>query len=209
MLNTNRLLLFLITISLWEIAVRPLLFTIEPADAQSVTRQNPKDPAGQSPKDNEELKRLGDEDQADRSPAEGKSIDWKIVSPRDKARLKRVKELYAQNLLRTANDYDSAAIILQHSDVAEDFLLAHEFWVVAIIKGKNDPETRSLVAASEDRFLMNIGRPQRFGTQLRSVDNGPIQLYPVGPGVTDELRRLMGVHTLAEIKAHEAEMNRK
>jgi hypothetical protein len=196
-----KLLVLLITVSLWEMAVRPLLFTLEGASAQTAATQNPKD--------NDELRRLGVEDQADRSPAEVKSIDWAIVGPRDKARLKRVKELYTQNLLQTANDYDSAAIILQHGDVAEDFLLAHEFWVVTIIKGKNDPETRSMVVASEDRFLMNIGRPQRFGTQFRSVDNGPVQLYPVGPGVTDELRRLMGVHTLTEIKAHEAEMNRK
>jgi hypothetical protein len=33
------------------------------------------------------------------------------------------------------------------------------------------------------------------------VDGGPIQLYPVGFDVTDELRHQMGVHHLAEIKA--------
>lgn len=46
-------------------------------------------------KDNPELTRLMDEDQADRTPDDAKSIDWKIVGPRDAARLKRVKELYA------------------------------------------------------------------------------------------------------------------
>jgi hypothetical protein len=109
----------------------------------------------------------------------------------------------------TANDYDCAATVLQHGQVPEDFLLAHEFWVVAISKGKNDKDTLSLAAASEDRFLMNIGRPQRFATQLRSEGGGPIELYPVGPGVTDELRRLMIGHSLAEIKARVAEMNKK
>jgi hypothetical protein len=163
----------------------------------------------QSPKDNPELKGLCVQDQSDRTPPEGKSIDWALVGPRDKARLTRVKELYMQNLLKTANDYDCAATVLQHGQVPEDFLLAHEFWVVAVSMGKNDRETLSMVAASEDRFLMNIGRPQRFGTQLRSVDNGPIVLYPVDGGVTDELRRLMGGHSLAEIKARAAEMNKK
>ena len=120
-----------------------------------------------------------------------------------------MKELYTQNLLRTANDYDCAATVLMHGEAPEDFLLAHEFWVVALSKGKNDRGTLSLIAASEDRYLMKIGRPQRFGTQLHSEDGGPIKLYPLDGGVTDELRRLMIGHSLAEIKAREAEMNKK
>ena len=65
------------------------------------------------------------------------------------------------------------------------------------------------MAASEDRYLMNIGRPQRFGTQVRSVDNGPIELYPVDPSVSDGLRRAMIGHSLAEVKARVVEMNKK
>ncbi|HKO61752.1 MAG TPA: hypothetical protein VJV03_11375 [Pyrinomonadaceae bacterium] len=123
----------------------------------------------QTPTDNAELLRMHNEDQADRSPADGKAIDWSTVAPRDKARLARTKELYHENQLTTANDYYHAALILQHGTVPEDFLLAHEFCVVAISKGKNDKHTRWLAAASEDRFLMNIGRPQRFGTQYLSA----------------------------------------
>jgi hypothetical protein len=186
--------------ALCSIALRPL-FIVNPVEAQPLSMQ--------ALKDNEELKHLCAEDQSDRTPPQGKPIDWAIVSPRDKARLKRVKELYTQNLLQTANDYDCAAIVLQHGDIPEDFLLAHEFWVVAISKGKNDKDTLSLAAASEDRFLMNIGRAQRFGTQLHSEGNGPIQLYPVDPGVTDGLRRVMIGHTLAEIKARVAELNKR
>lgn len=78
--------------------------------------------------------------------------------------------------------------------------------VVAMALGKNDRETRWLAAGAEDRFLMNIGRPQRFGTQFRSGNNGPLRLYTVGEGLTDAVRGVMGVHTLAEAKAHEAEL---
>ena len=162
--------------------------------------------ANQSLKDNEEVKRLHDEDQSDRTPTD---IDWAIVSPRDKARLSRVKELYLQNRLQTASDYYHSAMILQHGDAPEDFLLAHEFCVLAIIKGRNDKEAKWLAASSEDRFLMNIGRPQRFGTQFHSEGNGPFLLYAVDSGVTDETRREMGVHSLAEARAHEVELNKK
>jgi hypothetical protein len=120
-----------------------------------------------------------------------------------------VKELLAADGLHTANDYYRAALILQHGEAPEDFLLAHEFCVVAMAMGKNDVESASLAAGAEDRFLMNIGRPRRFGTQFRSEGGGPMRLYTVGDGVTDELRRLMGVPPLTEARAHEAELNKK
>ncbi len=161
------------------------------------------------PQDNQELRRLHDEDQADRSPRDSNPIDWAVVWPRDRARLSRVKTLFSEDGLRTANDYYHAAMILQHGDAPEDFLLAHEFCVVAITKGKNDKDTRWLAASSEDRFLMNIGRPQRFATQFRSEGAGPLKLYPVDTTVSDSLRRLMDAHSLAEAQAHEAELNKK
>ena len=150
-----------------------------------------------------------DEDQADRTPDDAKSIDWKILGPRDAARLKRAKELYAQNKLQTGADYYHAAMILQHGDVAEDFLLAHELCVVAISKG--DTRAKWLAAASEDRFLMNIDRPQRFATQFRcdGPPNCEYHLYKLDSGVTDELRKGLDVPSLAEAKAREARMNNK
>ena len=164
----------------------------------------------QTPVDNAELMRLHNEDQSDRTPADGKAIDWSKVGPRDQARLDRTKELFKENQLNTANDYYHAALILQHGRVPEDFLLAHEFCVVAISKGRNDKETRWLAAASEDRFLMNIGRPQRFGTQYQAYPaNAPYKLYKVDEGVTDELRRQMNTPTLAQAQQREVELNKK
>ena len=190
-------LLVVVILSLVGVSIYPLLIF------HAVRAQTS---ANQSLKDNEELKRLHDEDQSDRAPTD---VDWAIVSPRDKARQSRVKELYLQNRLQTASDYYHSAMILQHGDAPEDFLLAHEFCVLAISKGKNDKEARWLAASSEDRFLMNIGRPQRFGTQFHSEGNGPFRLYTVDSGVTDETRREMGVHSLADAKAHEVELNKK
>jgi hypothetical protein len=125
--------------------------------------------------------------------------------PRDRRREARVKELYEAASLRTGKDFYRAAMVLQHATRPEDFLLAHEFCAVALTKG--DKDARWLAAATEDRYLMNIGRPQRFGTQYRSA--GPdqsIKLYEVGPGVTDALRRELGVPALAEARRREAMM---
>lgn len=194
--RTIKVLLILNLLLLTAILVRPSTFLlVAGAQSPSPTR------------DNAELARLMDEDQADRMPPAGKSIDWKVVSPRDALRLKRVKELYTKNQLQTGGDYYHAAMILQHGDVVEDYLLSHELCVAAI--GQGDTRAKWLAAASEDRFLITIGRPQRFGTQYKADGtNQRYRLYNVEPGVTDDLRRIMMVPSLADAKAREAEMNK-
>jgi hypothetical protein len=85
-------------------------------------------------------------------------------------------------------------------------LLAHEFCVVALAKGERS--ARWLAAATEDRYLMNLKLPQRFGTQyFSSGPNQPTRLHEVAPGVSDSLRRELEVPTLADARRREAEMN--
>ncbi len=165
----------------------------------------PSGPEDSAPRDLDELARLYEEDQGDRQPPGGRPIDWSVVGPRDRRREARVKELYEAGSLRTGKDFYRAAMVLQHATRPEDYLLAHEFCVVALAQG--DREARWLAAATEDRFLMNIGRPQRFGTQYRStVADQPVRLHEVAPGVTDALRRELGVPSLAEARRREALM---
>jgi hypothetical protein len=116
---------------------------IHPASA--VSSQTPS--ASPARGDNEEVRRLREEDQGDRAPA---VIDWSIVTPRDRARLKRVRELFAADGLHTANDYLRSALILQHGEGPDDFLLAHDFCVAAMVLGRNDVESASLAAGAED-----------------------------------------------------------
>jgi hypothetical protein len=157
--------------------------------------------------DNQELCRLYEEDQADRMPKDGKAIDPTVLIPRDREREGRIKDLYEAGKIRTGKDYHRAAMVLQHAVSPDDFLLAHEFCVVALAKGERD--ARWLAAATEDRFLMKIGRPQRFGTQYSSSRlSEPVKLYEVGAGVTDSLRMELGVPSLDEARRREAEMNR-
>jgi len=151
------------------------------------------------PTDNAELARISQEDQDDRKPGLH-GIDWAKVKPRDDARLARTRELYASGALRTGADWFHAALILQHSSEADDYLLAHEMSVAAVAQGHK--EARWLAAASEDRFLMKIGRKQRFGTQYEPADEpGRYRLAPTEPQVTDELRTVLGTASLAEAKA--------
>src|SRR5207247_9723638 len=104
------------------------------------------------------------------------------------ARLGRTRELYASGSPRTASDCFHAALILQHSSEADDYLLAHEMSVAAVAQGQKD--ARWLAAASEDRFLMKIGRMQRFGTQYEPADEpGRYRLAPTEHQRTDRLGR--------------------
>ena len=162
----------------------------------------------QTPSDNPELARMYAEDQSDRRDAE--KIGWEKISERDTARLTRTKAIYRGDGLTTGGDYFHAAMILQHSHQPEDYLLAHELCVVAI--GRGAERAKWLAAATEDRFLMTIDRPQRFGTQYRPDppgSNGPIRLYKVDDGVTDGLRREFKAPSLADARAKEATFNKK
>jgi hypothetical protein len=111
-----------------------------------------------------DLKKLFEEDQAERMPGPGKNIDWEAVSQRDEAREARVKELLRSGALHSGADFYHAAMILQHAVDADDYLLAHDLCVIAIAKGEE--RAKWLAAASLDRFLLAIGRQQRFGTQF-------------------------------------------
>lgn len=156
--------------------------------------------------DNAELKRMYEDDQAARKPAyDGKPIDVLAMSQGDDLRERRVKEMYFCNELKTGADYYHAAMILQHGLEPDDFLLCHDFSVIAI--GKGELRAKWLAAASMDRFLNAIGRPQRFGTQFGMARPGfPVKLRPVDPNITDQLRNEFGVRPLAEQMAREAKM---
>jgi hypothetical protein len=168
-------------------------------------------------KDNDELGRLYAEDQNDRRPPEGEKINWSVVAGRDFDRRKRVMESYAAGALKTAKDYYHAGMILQHGNQPEDYLLCHEFCVTAVFIAAGDHEAtwiakaKWLAAASEDRFLLSIGRGQRFGTQFTQVTakgKSAWKLDKITAGVTDELRAAWNVPSLAEAKTREAELNK-
>ena len=80
--------------------------------------------------------------------------------------------------------------------------------VAAVVRGEEN--AKWLVAATEDRFLMKIGRKQRFGTQYEPGDEpGKHRIADTDPQVTDELRAVLNAPSLAEAKAAASQFDEK
>jgi hypothetical protein len=152
-----------------------------------------------------ELHRLFDEDQTDRQGAL-EHIDWSKVMERDEQRRRRVTEIMQAGAATTALDYFQAATIMQHGSAAPDFDAAHQWAVHAVELDPSHNAAKWLAAASQDRYLMQLGKPQRYGTQLRKVD-GRWSLYRVDTRITDEERARWNVPPLAVAKKRAEEMN--
>jgi hypothetical protein len=82
----------------------------------------------------------------------------------------RIRELLARGELQQAQDFHDAAFLFQHGETADDYLFAHVLATDAVIRGDNT--SKWITAATLDRYLQLIGKPQIFGTQ-----------YPLDPSV--------------------------
>lgn len=144
---------------------------------------------------NAEMQRLFAEDQADRKAAP--NIDWKVVAPRDEARRAATRRLLAEGALRTAEDYRAAAFIFQHGSAPGDYLLAHTLAMVAVAKG--DAKALWIASATLDRYLINTGHQQIYGTQYSKPSaTAAWTMEPYDRElIADALRRELGVPDLA------------
>jgi transposase len=70
--------------------------------------------------------------------------------------------------LQAPEDYFHAAMVFQHGETLDDFWRAHELAKRGAELGH--PNCRWLTAAAYDRWLMNQGKPQKYGTQYTSRD---------------------------------------
>lgn len=156
--------------------------------------------------DNLELSRLYQEDQDDRK-ADPSKIDWATAGLRDEQRRGRVRKILADGGARTSADFFHAAMVFQHGSAVEDFRTANRLALQAVELDPKNKLARWLAAASKDRELMNLGKPQLYGTQFHKPDGGVWKLYEVDPSVPDEERAKWGVPPLANARKRAAEMN--
>jgi hypothetical protein len=148
----------------------------EPANARPMT-------AVRLAKDNAELATLSQD--AKQRAAEGRTDGFDRI-------VRRVRDIIAGGNIRTGADYYNAATVLHRGEKVDDFLSAHEMAVAALALGET--RARWLAAASQDRYLVAIGRPQRFGTQYAAASGGEAAgLRETTEGISDNLRRVMGV----------------
>lgn len=95
---------------------------------------------------------------------------WRQVSRRDDKRVAFVRHLLEQQRIKRASDLYRAAYILHHSadprDHAAASLLALEAVRRGLRRSVDGLSPNSLGQAARDRFLVNIGLPQRYGTQF-------------------------------------------
>lgn len=79
------------------------------------------------------------------------------------ARRAEIRKLLEEGKITSGEDFSDAALIFQHGQTPEEFLFAHVLAVEALIRGGS--ADKWIAAATLDRYLQSVNRPQVFGTQ--------------------------------------------
>ncbi|WP_163869333.1 DUF6624 domain-containing protein [Myxococcus eversor] len=133
-------------------------------------------------------------------------LDWKTVSARDEARRARVQQILDAGGAKVGLDYFHAAMVFQHGMEVANYQRSHALAVKAAELDPTLKHARWLAAASKDRELMHLGKPQLYGTQFRVVE-GKWELHAVDPSITDEERAKWNVPPLEEARKKVETMN--
>jgi hypothetical protein len=157
---------------------------------------------------NVELEAIFKEDQRVRVAT---PIDWAAVNKTDAKRREQTKLLLAAGELHTGQDFEEAAVVFQHGDTPNDYLLAHTLAMVAVSKG--DATAIWIAAATLDRYLEMVGQKQVFGTQYSGDAKHPWTQEPYDRTlVSDALREQLGVPSqasqLEQLKAYQSQSQR-
>ena len=153
---------------------------------------------------NDELRTLYLEDQTDH----GADLPPHDLAMRDTTRRARVEELVDEGRVQGPDDHYHAAMIVQRGGTPEHSWRAHVLARAAADLGVEGAaqwyQARGLAAATYDRWLVQQGKPQRYGTQYQARE-GRWELYEVDPATTDDDRASWGVPPLHEsiARAHE------
>ena len=150
---------------------------------------------------NHELRGIFEADQRDRTL---RPLPVSLAE-RDADRRERVDALIDAGGLVEPADYYHAAMVFQHGVELTDYWRARELALKAADMGYR--QARWLAAAAYDRWLMNQGKPQKYGTQYRAIA-GKWALSDVDPETTDEERSRWDVPPLAEAKRRATDLIR-
>jgi hypothetical protein len=141
-----------------------------------------------------ELQKIAEEDQADRktlplSPG---------VSARDRARRKRVGEIFGEGCLNTLPDYVASALVFQHGDRPDHFFQTFLWSKRAVELG--DSSQKQMMGWGIDRYLVHTGHKQLFGSQVTKDESNPCWcMEPVEKSFPDSMRIAYQLHPLEEV----------
>ncbi len=150
---------------------------------------------GEGASSNPEMRSIFDADQKDRQDL--KAIDWATVGRDDEKRRLRTQAMLRSGRLNTSEDLYRAAFVFQHGTTADDFLTAHVLAIAAVAKG--NPDAVWIAAATLDRFLQHVGKPQVLGTQFRTDSDRRTTQEPYNRVlVPDSIRQMLAVPVAAK-----------
>ena len=95
------------------------------------------------------------------------------LKQRDSIRLKQVRSNYSQDQILAPMDKFHAAFVFHHSDNSTDYKIASELASEAAnsVKLKDNYTVQWLQRASYDRYMLSIGKPEKYNTQNKfSID---------------------------------------
>jgi len=144
---------------------------------------------------NEQIRKLVEEDQKVRQGDWSKLTQAQMleISKADDQRRAQLKSMLKGIHLMTAQDYQDAALVMQHGSWFDDYALAHELALCSTII---DPKIgRQMVALSYDRMLESAGYLQRVGTQYHEDGLAPVD----SKGFSDTMRKALGRKPLGEV----------
>lgn len=155
--------------------------------------------------DNPELIEIFKSDQSDRTSAD---IDRSILNRNDSLRQARIYELLDSNKVRTAADYNNAALIMHHGEDSLAYGMAVKLMRKSI---ELDPaRDKWLLAAAIDRELLSRSKPQIYGTQYRRPAGKPFERMEMDTTIITDAERIeYGVETLAQQREKVIVRNRK
>ena len=144
-------------------------------------------------------------DQADRFAGFDDPAGMVRLMAGDWVRVRRTRAIVAADLLETTEDFACAAQLLQHGNAPEDFRQSQALSLQAYELGDESMLYHSALA--EDRYLVSIGSPQKYGTQFLCDSEDGWMLEDVDLTVTDADRTAVHANPLAIMEDKIAALN--
>lgn len=150
------------------------------------------------PNEIKEAERLFTEDQFDRKSGLNKT-DPTLFAEREQVRYRKALEMFAQHKENpspfSSEDLYHLSFLFQHGATSEDYERAHILALESERQGSED--AKWLTAATEDRYLLSLGKKQKWGTQFIPMEDGSQHLAPIEDdaisGITNEMRQSKNV----------------